>query len=372
MIALPSLERLDERRLVVLTLVAFWIYVIASRVVVRAVWLSEIQVPQMAPLDIYAAQHVLTLPFLVLAYWWAWRIGWQRDRAGYCLLMHTLIAIAVAVVARLALFVSRWLLVVDPAVPWHAPLRDFASEFAGGDLFWLVTFTEFTFQYLCGLGLCAAIVSWRRYQQQTAARQAQASELVNARLSALRRQLDPHFLFNTLNGIAATVDENPQRGNEMLLRLSALLRATIADDRQVIPLREELETARRYLELHAMRFPDRLRIHIASDPAVEECEVPPLLLQPLVENAALHGLESGSRGVRIEVSSHAESDQRLRIDVVNSADSGIVLPEPRRSPGIGLRNTWDRLEAYYGRRFEFTLERPDATHVRARLIVPCV
>lgn len=362
---------IDEGRLVALTLIGFWAYVIASRIVVRAVWLSEIQVPQMAPLDVYATQHLLVLPFLVIAYGLAWKVGWQRERPLFSVFAHLSLALGVALLARLSLFMARWLLVDSGNSGLATPFHEFLSEFGGTDLFWLVTFTEFIFQYLCGLGLIAAIIGWRRYQAQTVARQVQASELIRARLTALRRQLDPHFLFNTLNGIAATVDEDPRRGNEMLMRLSALLRSTIADDRQSIPLREELDTVRRYLELHAMRFPDRLQISIESDPRVAECEVPPLLLQPLVENSALHGLASAVPGVQITVSSHVEPGQRLRIDVLNTCAEGGPLPEPRRSTGIGLRNTWDRLEAFYGREFEFTLERPDATHVRARLILPC-
>ncbi len=132
-------------------------------------------------------------------------------------------------------------------------------------------------------------------------RAAEAHELTRARLAALRRQIDPHFLFNTLNSIAARLPGDPHAASDMLMRTARLLRRTTDDERERIPLGEEIQNAREYLELHAQRFPDRLQVRIAIDDALREIEVPSLLLQPLVENAALHGLDADAREVLVSV-----------------------------------------------------------------------
>lgn len=358
-----------ESRLIGIALAGFWIYVIATRLFIRAVMLTPGGNLKLAGLDVYALQHVLMIPVLALAYVVALRLGWRSDRWIRCLMGHALIGGVVGFAARIALhggstLVDRW-----PGVDFPRLLDTLWMDLAAG-AFWLITFIEFTFQYACGLGIAAAIVGWRRYQLQSQARQAQALELSRARLLALRRQIDPHFLFNTLNGIAALVEQDPVAANQMLLRFAALLRMTTSDEREQVPLLEEIEVARRYLDLHVLRYPDRLRVSIVSDPDVGQRMVPSLLLQPLVENAALYGLDSEHRVVEVLLRTRRAPRGATIIEIENTAPADARLPDPRNSSGIGLRNTWSRLEASYGAAFEFRAERIGPERVRVVLELP--
>ena len=166
------------------------------------------------------------------------------------------------------------------------------------------------FAYIALIGLAHAGVFYRRYREREQQAAVLESRLNQARLRALQAQLQPHFLFNTLNGIATLVRRDPATAEEMLLSLSDLLRIALSSShRQEIPLREELDFLDRYLAIQRMRFGDRLRVTEEIETSAMDCLVPALLLQPLVENAIRHGLEpSGKLGeLRIE---------RLRPDVL--------------------------------------------------------
>jgi hypothetical protein len=353
-------------------LAAFWVYVIATKLIVRAVWLARIDSPRLAPLDEYALQHAIMVPILVLAYTLAVRIGWPVARRSLAVLAHAAIVVAVGLLGRYSIFGASVLLEGK-----HATLAKFLvwiqRDLTNGEWLWLVPFTEFTFQYLCGLGIAAAIIGWRRFQLESLARSAGAHELTRARLAALRRQIDPHFLFNTLNSIAARLPDDPAGANDLLMRTARLLRRTTDDERERIPLAEELQIAREYLELHQQRFPDRLRVELTLDERLRSVEVPSLLLQPLVENAALHGLASDADQVCVTVTAtadvRADGTPIARIEIANTAQSEAPLPDPANSPGVGLRNTWARLCATYDDRFELRLQRLGQTIV-LRLDLP--
>jgi hypothetical protein len=369
----PFWLRLSEPLVLTIALGAFWLYVIATRLIVRGVLLAEGLARNLAGLDVYALQHLLMLPVLAVAYWLALRIGWPVARRGRAALAHGAIVVAVGLLGRYAIYAAQALLPIEYKAD-HVPMTWTAKVIEDLQRFvWLVPFTEFTFQYLCGLGIAAAIVGWRRFQQQAGARAAEAHELTRARLAALRRQIDPHFLFNTLNSIAARLPDDPNGANDLLMRTARLLRRTTDDERERIPLAEEVQIAREYLELHAQRFPDRLRVRVALDGSLRAVEVPSLLLQPLVENAALHGLDSDAHEVLVSVDVEPARDESgeacVRIEIGNTAPQDSVLPDPAHSPGVGLRNTWARLRATYAERFALTLRR-DGGRVVLRLDLP--
>ncbi|MEZ5458234.1 MAG: histidine kinase [Steroidobacteraceae bacterium] len=368
----PFWLRGSERVLLAWVLAAFWAYVIATKLIVRAVWLGRIDSPQLAPLADYALQHALMVPVLVLAYLLALRLGLPARRRTSALLAQVAIVVAIGILGRYSIFFATMLLEDK-----RATLAMFAEwvrrDLTNGEWLWLIAFTEFTFQYLCGLGIAAAIVGWRRYHVQALVRDAQEHELTRARLAALRRQIDPHFLFNTLNSIAARLPDDAAGANDMLMRTARLLRRTTDDERECVPLSEELQVAREYLELHAQRFPDRLRVAISLAPQLDAVEVPALLLQPLVENAALHGLASDAPQVAVQVSAQpataTDGSGLIRIEITNTARMDAPLPDPAQSSGVGLRNTWARLQATYGERFALGLMRLDGA-VMLRLDLP--
>ena len=191
------------------------------------------------------------------------------------------------------------------------------------------------------------------FSQESRERERQASELSvrlsAAKLQALKMQLHPHFLFNTLNGIASLNYDDPKAANKMLARLSDLLRLTLENDGpQEVPLRQELEFIRRYLELEQMRLGDRLTVHWEIEPETLAAPVPNLLLQPLVENALLHGIAPFSAPGQIWISARREGPQlHLQIKDTGPGLSSSQVKAEGRS-GVGLANTRDRLLQLYG------------------------
>ena len=182
---------------------------------------------------------------------------------------------------------------------------------------------------------------------QLATLEGQASD---AQLAMLRYQLNPHFLFNTLNSISTLVLlKQTERANAMLSRLSSFLRYTLANEPTAnVTLAQEVETLKLYLEIEKMRFEDRLRARFEIDPAAERARLPSLLLQPLVENAIKYAVTPQEEGAEIAVSAQLDGD-RVRIGV---SDTGPGLREgpkqPTLSTGVGLANIRDRLGLAYG------------------------
>jgi two-component sensor histidine kinase len=179
------------------------------------------------------------------------------------------------------------------------------------------------------------------------------ARLADAKLQALRMQLHPHFLFNTLNAIAALVHKDPRAADDMITNLSELLRATLDTAAQEIPLRQELEFLDRYLEIQQMRFGDRLRVEKDLDAAALDALVPTLILQPLVENAIRHGIEPARGPGVVTLRARRAESGLLRLSVRDSG--GGAAPREKSSPGIGLANTRARLEALYGRAARLSL-----------------
>ncbi len=170
-----------------------------------------------------------------------------------------------------------------------------------------------------------------------------------AELSALRAQLNPHFLFNTLTTIGQLIQEAPPRALDTLYKLTGLLRAVLKrSDGGFVTLGEEIEIVRTYLAIEGARFEERLAVSIDVPESLAELPVPPLVLQPLAENAVKHGIAPMRAGGRVRVKAEVEGDTL----VLSVTDSGTVVPaaelERRRGAGIGISNLEKRLERYYG------------------------
>jgi sensor histidine kinase YesM len=197
------------------------------------------------------------------------------------------------------------------------------------------------------------------------------SQLVQAHLSALKMQLQPHFLFNTLNAIMVLVRQ--QKGGEaeeMLGRLSDLLRCVLDDvEAQEIPLRRELEYLQLYLGIEQVRFQDRLRVEIAAGPEVLDAAVPQMVLQPIVENAIRHGVGRSSSAGRIRISA-CRVNGMLEMRVQDDGP-GLAVPSPGQIRGIGLANTRARLKQLYGDAASLSVENEEQGGVVATVVLPC-
>lgn len=183
------------------------------------------------------------------------------------------------------------------------------------------------------------------------------SSIRETEAKVLRSQLNPHFVFNALNSIRALVYENPTKAQQGITQLSNLLRnSLLADRRKTVELREEMKTVEDYLALEKVRYEDRLNSHIELDNRTLFWQVPPMMLQTLVENAIKHGVSKAVGGGFIEVKSTIEAD-KLHILIRNTG----VLGDKEASGGFGLANTAQRLELLYGPEARFQIYQEDDT-----------
>jgi len=253
--------------------------------------------------------------------------------------------------------------------------------------------------YAAIIGLMHSVHFYRRFRERERRALVLESNLANARLGALRAQLHPHFLFNSLNAIAALLRRDPRLAESTLMTLSDLLRLALSQsERQEGPLREELNFVSRYLEIQQTRFGDKLRIENDIAPATLDCLVPTLLLQPLVENAIRHGIEPAENGGLLRISARQQNGN-LILNVeddgvglanesvrVSSSLSGYVASQTmlptislnasrvsgatsRTGTGIGLPNLRARLETLYGQnqKLEIATRSPHGVSVRIEL-----
>ena len=196
------------------------------------------------------------------------------------------------------------------------------------------------------------------------------AQLAEARLDALRMQINPHFLFNTLHAISALVERDPSGVRRMIARLSELLRHTIdSHGTDEVTVRAELDFLRRYLEIMEIRFQGTLRVDTAIEPDVLEALVPNLILQPIVENALEHGVTRADGPGHLDIAARRRGDQLI----LTVRDNGPGLAEaktPNESHGVGLRNTRARLQQLYGDAASLKLSSAPAGGVIAEIALP--
>jgi two-component system, LytTR family, sensor kinase len=211
------------------------------------------------------------------------------------------------------------------------------------------TLTGFLYYWLI-LGIQAAFIYQRMYREERISAAQLEGRLTEARLEALRLQLNPQFLFNTLNAISAFVEGDPERARRMIARLGELLRRTLSGGAAAeVPLSRELDLLAPYLEIQRIRFGDRLSIQLDVPDGAGDALIPALMLQPLVENAVEHGVKRTLDAARVRLTARRSGD-RLRVEI---ADNG---PGPTGGgEGVGLANTRARLAGLYGDAHRFEL-----------------
>lgn len=195
-------------------------------------------------------------------------------------------------------------------------------------------------------------------------------QLAQAQLSALRRQIEPHFLFNALNSIAGLIRENrPKEAITMLVSLSDFLRRTLSEsNRQEVPLSEELDFVHQYLATQKVRFAERLQLSVDVPTELQDAAIPNLILQPLVENAIKHGIAKRKEGGSVRITASSRENQ-LHISVQN--DGPALMPDwETASTGVGVTNVRARLKALYGDAASFVMSARSLGGVEAAITVP--
>ncbi|RYX88288.1 MAG: sensor histidine kinase [Comamonadaceae bacterium] len=185
-----------------------------------------------------------------------------------------------------------------------------------------------------------------------------------ARLSELQSRIRPHFLFNTLNSAIALVREEPAKAEALLEDLSDLFRHALVDQGDSVTLAQEITLARRYLAIEQVRFGDRLRVEWSVDPAADDALLPPLLLQPLVENAVKHGVEPSDTGAQVKVTTQRRGDVVV-VKVTNTVPAG----QGRRGAGVALENVRDRLQLLHDVHGHFQTALKDGVY-QVRMEIP--
>ena len=318
----------------------------------------------------------LWLLFLPAVAWLSFRFPIERRRLAQNIGLH-LLACLLLVSANRASFraVDRFFLRAQhsgpPGQPPNTKTRRLGPPGAFGALLGLRAALD-VLVYWSLVGVCQAITNFRSSQDRERRAVELEARLTSARLQALRMQINPHFLFNTLNSIAALVYVNPRAADEMLGDLSELLRRSLNSmEEQEIPLAQELEFIGRYISIEQNRFGERLRVEQSVPDELMQALVPALVLQPLVENAIRHGIEP-RRGPGL-ISIEAKQEQKHLHLIVR--DNGRGLPDadlnssaPR---GIGLANTQARLRGLYGQDQSFSFGKAEPEGFRVDIHLPC-
>jgi len=312
---------------------------------------------------------------LNLTYWWSWallvpgvlwmarRYRFERSTWRRALAFHVL-GVVVFTAAHVALATSARGVILTQLTE-----RSFDWWMYFRERFFLNLDWEMM-TYWALVAFVHALDYHRESQEREIAGAQLQTQLAEAQLEALQRQLHPHFLFNTLNTISALMHRDVNAADEMLVQLSDLLRLTL--DRvgtQQVPLTDEVDFLKKYLEIEQTRFGDRLIVNIDIDPEVLDAPVPNLVLQPLVENSLRHGIGPRVGVGKVDVTaSHADGLLTLAV-----RDNGVGLSPDKLNAlhsGVGLSNTRSRLENLYGDRHRFEFQTPPGGGLLVTIVIP--
>ena len=349
-------------------LTTFWVYVTLSNVLyatsMQASFAHMSPGHYFAPWDARVLQHLFLYPFLVLCVLGSVRVGWTP--MWRTVPIQIVMGLFFSFLASPALVLSQYL--IGHEDKWDHSDHFTWSEFLKGpdSAMWLASATNFELTYGFGLALITGFGVYQQYRDSQLRSAALERALTSAHLAALRMQLSPHTLFNLLHTIRGQIGWDPAAAQSMVVQLGDLLRRLLtAGEREFSLLTDELRFSRLYLELQQKRFADRLTIWMADLDGIPPVWVPSLILQPLIENAVVHGLAGHSAGVEIRVEVTVCGDN-LVLRVINTIAPNAVAGRA----GIGLKNVRERLQVQFAERATFSAAAADATNWIAEIRMP--
>jgi sensor histidine kinase YesM len=334
----------------------FYFYAQASGEVIFA------QVPWSKASTLWGGVCLTGIALTHLLRWLIKRQGWLALRPGALMgriVVAVLIISIIAYLNTLALSEAVYGTIVTPIASAFYQRLDLQGQLRNQFIFMLLVHGAWVAVYL------AVAIQGHRYRAEL--RQAQLGEALRAaELRLLQSQLNPHFLFNALNGLRSLIADDPGRARDAVTQLARTMRYSLASsDEDLVSLERELEMVDDYLALESMRLEDRLRIERHIDDDARAARLPAMLLQTLVENAIKHGIAELKPGGTLRIAARLERGQ-LVLKVVNPRPAN---PPPTRSDGVGLRNASQRLRLMFGDRasLELDLSTPEQATAEARL-----
>jgi two-component system, LytTR family, sensor kinase len=325
---------------------AFWVYVAASNVLYTyglRIGISKFTTVMLfSPWNVRVLQHLFLLPPLLASYWASLIVDWRPLWRG--IVFQAMLGAAFAAMAYPAIGIAQFMCGDTMHDPSHMMGTSHFWQDPALPSLWFASFMSFLVSYFFGLALLRGAVIYKRFRDAELQVAALERETHAARLSALRMQLSPHTLFNLLHTIRGNIEWDPRGAQAMVVQLADLLRRLLnAGERDYSRLTEELQFARLYLELHQRRFEDRISVVLPEQAKIPAVWVPSLILQPLVENAIVHGLAGHQGPIRISLGAET-AGETLTLRVTNT-----VAPQSvKGQDGIGLNNVRERLAVQFG------------------------
>jgi two-component system LytT family sensor kinase len=296
--------------------------------------------------------------------WFASRNSLESSRTGRWVAIHFAASI---VFAGLYAVLTSWLVAGERSVMHPGQILTFSYLIR---MFWLHYVVVYLVMYWLVVGAYLGWHYYHRYREREIETAQLQHELVEARLEALRMQLNPHFLFNTLHAISALIHDDPAAADRVVARLSELLRLSLDQTKpQEVPLSEEMAFLDRYLEIVQTRFAERLKIEKDIPPEVQKALVPYLILQPVVENAIRHGIEPREDMGLLRICA-SRRNGRLELRVRDNGDGLSGKEAQPAQEGIGLSNTRSRLKHLYGSNFQLQLAAAEGGGLEAKIEIP--
>jgi hypothetical protein len=321
----------------------FWVYVTLSNLLYSYSMGAELArmtgVMVFATWDTRLLQHVLLLPMLLVSFWASLKVQWRPILVA--LPLQLILGAVFSAMAYPVMILSH--LIMD-AETSHVtePLAHSGGEQLSVTL-WLASFVSFLPSYGFGLALVTGLALYTRFRDSEVRLGALEREWSAARLAALRMQLSPHTLFNLLHTIRGHIEWDPKAAQSMVVQLADLLRRLLnAGERDFSRLADELQFAKLYLELQQRRFTDRLIVELPNPVEIPGVWVPSLILQPLIENAVVHGMAGHQGSVTVSVTV-SMADEILLLRVTNT----MAADRAAGAHGIGLKNVRERMTVQF-------------------------